>query len=69
MLYNVIKEEAHCLKISDLAIDGKVLMDLGMKPGKDMGDMLGYLLELVLDEPKLNEKEKLISLVEDKLKN
>lgn len=68
-LYNVIKEEAHCLKISDLAIDGKVLMDLGMKPGKDMGDMLGYLLELVLDEPKLNEKEKLISLVEDKLKN
>ncbi|MBE5946199.1 MAG: CCA tRNA nucleotidyltransferase [Lachnospiraceae bacterium] len=68
-LYNVIKEEAHCLKISDLAIDGKVLMDLGMKPGKDMGDMLSYLLELVLDEPKLNEKEKLISLVEDKLKN
>lgn len=68
-LYNIIKEEAHCLKISDLAIDGKVLMDLGMKPGKDMGYMLSYLLELVLDEPKLNEKEKLISLVEDKLKN
>ena len=68
-MYNIIKEEAHCLKISDLAIDGKVLMDLGMKPGKDMGDMLSYLLELVLDEPKLNEKEKLISLVEDKLKN
>lgn len=67
-LYETIKEEAHCLKISDLAIDGKVLMELGMSPGRSMGDMLKLLLELVLDEPELNQREKLISIVQDKLK-
>ena len=68
-LYDTIKAEAHCLKISDLAIDGKILMQLGMKPGKDMGDMLKYLLDLVLDEPKLNQKEILIEQVQHRLKS
>ncbi len=68
-LYKTIKEEAHCLKISDLAVDGKVLMELGMKPGKDMGEMLKYLLNMVLDEPKLNQKEILAAEVEKRLKS
>ena len=59
--------EKQCLKISDLAIGGKDLIDLGMKPGKDMGDMLKYLLDEVLDEPKLNKKEKLTELVKKKI--
>lgn len=66
-LYNKVIEENQCIKIKDLAVDGKDLMELGMKPGKDMGNMLSWLLEQVLDEPRNNEKEILLSMVKDKL--
>ncbi len=66
-MYETVKNENPCLKIADLAIDGNDLMKLGMKPGKSMGDMLKYLLDEVLDEPKLNEKNKLIEMVNKKL--
>lgn len=66
VICETVIEEKHCLKIADLAIGGKDLIELGMKPGKAMGDMLKYLLEEVLDEPKLNEKDKLIELVKRK---
>lgn len=67
-LYATIRDEEHCLKISDLAIDGKALMELGMKPGRDMGDMLKFLLEIVLDSPELNQKDILVAAVEHRLK-
>lgn len=38
-----------------------------MKPGKQMGDILNELLELVIDEPEMNEKEKLCNYVKEKL--
>lgn len=66
-LYDKVIEENQCIKIKDLAVDGKDLIELGMKPGKDMGNMLSWLLEQVLDEPRKNEKEILLSMVKDKL--
>lgn len=66
-MYETVKKENHCLKISDLAIGGKDLIGLGMKPGKELGDMLNYLLECVLDEPRLNEKEELTELAKRKI--
>ena len=67
-LYQRAISEKQCIKISDLALKGKDLMELGMKPGKDMGDMLHYLLERVLEEPELNTREKLTALVQEKIK-
>jgi len=50
----------------DLKIDGYEIMELtGLKPGKEVGDVLKYLLECVLDEPELNDKEKLTNLVKE----
>ena len=66
-MYEIVVSENHCLKIADLAIDGKVLIELGMKPGRAMGEMLHYLLECVMDEPPLNNRETLINLVRSKL--
>lgn len=66
-LYQRAISEKQCIKISDLAINGKDLMELGMKPGKEMGDMLHYLLEQVLDEPKKNERDNLFLMVKEKL--
>jgi len=50
--------------ISDLAINGNdVMTTLGIAPGKEVGDTLKKLLDLVLDDPSLNERETLIKLI------
>ena len=46
--------------LKDLKISGKDLIEDGMKPGKEMGEILAKLLELVLEEPQRNEREWLI---------
>lgn len=61
-MYRLVTEEKHCLRISDLAIGGKDLIVLGMKPGAELGRVLRELLELVLDTPELNTKEQLTAL-------
>ena len=59
-LYHTILEKQQCLCIKDLKISGKDLIEDGMKPGKEMGEILAKLLELVLEEPQRNEREWLI---------
>ncbi len=55
--------EDNALDVSDLEVDGDELMEaLGISPGREVGSILGALLEKVLDDPSLNEKEKLIAL-------
>lgn len=49
--------------LKDLAINGNDLMEMfDLKPGKKVGDILNYLMEKVLDNPKVNIKEKLEKL-------
>ena len=63
--YKEIMDKQQCLTIKDLAISGKELMELGMKPGPQIGEVLKNLLDKVLDEPELNEREQLIKLVKE----
>lgn len=67
-MYEEIIEAGDCLSIKDLAINGKDLMELGMKPGKEMGDLLQDILNMVLGTPDLNDREKLLSLASKKIK-
>lgn len=60
---NRILNEKEPFNIKDLAINGHDLIELGMKPGIEMGRALNGLLEKVIEEPSLNTKEKLIELV------
>ena len=60
-LYGQIEKEQQCLSIQELAVDGNDLIALGMKPGKKLGEVLKSLLELVLDEPECNTKERLLA--------
>ena len=46
---------------------GRELMELGMKPGRELGAMLSELLEYVLDDPERNTKEKLCKYVKEKI--
>lgn len=66
VLFEEIKKEKNCLQVKDLALDGKDLISLGMKPGKELGEMLSGLLELVLDDPGKNSREILTQAVKEK---
>ncbi|HKP55572.1 MAG TPA: HD domain-containing protein [Polyangiales bacterium] len=49
----------------DLAIDGRdVMAQLGIRPGPQVGRVLENLLERVLEQPELNERDTLLGLVE-----
>ena len=60
--YERILAEGDCLQLSDLAVSGDDLIAMGMKPGKEIGRILHMLLETVLEEPLLNERELLLLL-------
>lgn len=64
-LYNEIIQEKECVSLKELAVTGKDLIALGMKPGREMGNTLNRLLDLVLDHPECNNKEYLLSKVKN----
>ena len=66
-LYKQILMENQCVTLRQLAVSGRELMELGMKPGRELGAMLSELLEYVLDDPARNDKEILCAYVKNKL--
>lgn len=61
--YRLILKNEDCVRRADLAISGNDLIALGMKPGKEIGEVLSKLFDMVLEEPSYNTKEKLTELV------
>lgn len=59
---DIIAQEKE-FKIKDLAIDGHTLMEMGMQPSREMGDMLKYLFEEVKSGRAENAAEALKVLV------
>lgn len=57
----------HCVTLRQLAVTGRELLQLGMQPGRQLGDMLNELLEIVIDDPDFNDKEKLCDYVKVRL--
>lgn len=62
-LYARIRERGDCISQRMLAVSGRDLIALGMKPGKEIGEVLGRLLDHVLAHPSDNEREILLQLV------
>jgi tRNA nucleotidyltransferase (CCA-adding enzyme) len=55
-----VATEDAALRVTDLVIDGKdVMRVLGIPPSPRVGEVLELLLEKVLDDPKLNDRETL----------
>ena len=63
--YEEVTALGQCVTIKDLALNGKDLIQMGMKPGKAMGELLQKLLERVVEEPECNNKEELRAIVEE----
>jgi tRNA nucleotidyltransferase (CCA-adding enzyme) len=55
-IFRFLLEKGYCLSLKDLDIDGNDLKRLGFS-GIEIGKALDHLLERVIDEPELNEKE------------
>ncbi len=61
--YEEALNKGFCISLKQLAVDGIDLIQAGMKPGKELGEVLNRLLEKVLDNPDLNNKDILIEYV------
>ena len=67
-LYSMVDKAVEsnlCLKMSDLAIDGNLLKEMGYQ-NKQIGKILKEVLKLVIDEKLENDKDKIIEYIENK---
>ena len=68
-VYQRILAEKQCVSLKTLAINGKDLIDqTGMKPGKELGEVLNELLDLVTEDPARNTREYLLKAAKERLK-
>ena len=61
-----ILQERPPVSFKDLAVNGKDLIELGYKEGKEIGQVLKELLYLVLEKPALNQKKILLTRVKER---
>lgn len=54
-------------RLRDLAVDGSDLIELGFKPGPQLGHILHDLLDAVVDEPALNTRGQLLARARKRL--
>ncbi|MFH1546909.1 MAG: HD domain-containing protein [bacterium] len=58
-----VRAKDMALKITDLALNGNDLEKIGVEKGPQMGEILKKLLDMVIEDPSINEKEKMENLV------
>ena len=59
-LYAQIIDRGDCLNLKHLAVNGSDLVRMGVKPGREVGDILARMLNDVLDVPSHNDKDYLL---------
>jgi tRNA nucleotidyltransferase/poly(A) polymerase len=57
-----VEDENSALSLKDLKINGNDLINAGISPGKKIGYILNELFQTVLDDPQMNEKDKLLKV-------
>jgi tRNA nucleotidyltransferase (CCA-adding enzyme) len=60
-----VRQKDMALKITDLAIRGEDIVSLGVPRGPEVGKILNYLLDEVLEDPLVNTRDKLIDLTKE----
>lgn len=64
--YEEIVADHECVSLKQLAVTGTDLIGTGMKPGKQIGEVLNELLRIVLEYPEFNNKEHLLRFVQNR---
>ena len=62
--YARLLERKDCVSLKTLAVTGNDLVKAGIKPGKQIGEILAAMLEEVLEDPSHNTKEYLLGTLE-----
>ena len=60
-IFYKVRDRGDCVSLSGLAISGRELMEAGILPGRQMGELLNKALMLVLKDRNKNNKEELIN--------
>mgnify|MGYP002510146439 FL=1 len=68
-LYDGICRRQECISLKELAVTGSDLIALGMPPGREIGELLKELLDLVLENPHKNTRDELLRISEKKIRN
>ena len=66
-LWSEIEADGDCLSLKTLAVGGADLKAAGIKQGKEFGEILAWMLDMVLEDPSLNENEILMKKLSDKM--
>lgn len=59
-----IIKDGDCIRLKDMAVTGRELIEAGRKPGPGIGKVLDVLFEEVLKNPECNKREYLMNLAE-----
>ena len=62
-LLNRITGENQCCRTTELKINGRDLIEAGIKPGKELGDILNRLLDMVMRKELENDRDELLKEV------
>ena len=62
-LVGQIRLRGDCIRLKDMTVTGADLLAAGMKPGKELGQTLNRLFDLVLEHPEYNTKEYLMQQI------
>ena len=62
ILYQGVLDRGECVNLKEMNINGNDLISTGMKPGRQIGEVLAYLLEQVLENPELNDRDILLDM-------
>ncbi len=63
--YERVVKEGQCVSLKTLAVTGSDLIAAGMKPGRELGDTLQKMLEIVIEDPDKNNREFLLNWLEN----
>ncbi|MBC2576533.1 CCA tRNA nucleotidyltransferase [Peptostreptococcus canis] len=65
-IFNDIIESGECFSISHLQINGRDVIENDIAKGPEIGELLNYLLDYVIKNPKANKKEELLNLARNR---
>ncbi|WP_294405754.1 CCA tRNA nucleotidyltransferase [uncultured Clostridium sp.] len=65
--YEEIISKNECFSMKNLKINGRDLIEIGIKDGRQVGSVLHYLLEKVIGDNDLNSREKLLDMASQKI--
>lgn len=65
-LIDKVLQEQECFSLKDLAVNGTDVMETGVKQGKQVGEILNLLLDMVINGEIENKKDKLLNYIKER---